>query len=73
MKEVFISWEDQLDYLEANTRATKCMCYETLRDDMWTGLRQQYGINARFEMEEIPEEELRTFLEWLALDEEEES
>ena len=30
MKEVFISWEDQLDYLEANAGATGCMCYETL-------------------------------------------
>ena len=66
MKEVFISWEDQLDYIEANAGASGCMCYETLRDEMWEGLRQQYGIHAKFEMEEIPEEELNKFLAWLA-------
>ena len=70
MKEIFISWEDQLDYMESNAGASGCQCYETLRAEMHEGLRFQYGIHANFEFEEIPGEEFKTFMEWLEEEEE---
>lgn len=65
MKEIFMSWQDQLDFMENHAGATGETCYEALREMVSDGVRWEHGKYASINYEEIPKEELEAFLAWL--------
>ena len=58
MKEVFVSWEDQLDFMESNACGSGSTDYDQVRGEMMDGLRAKHGKYTPFDYEEIPEEKL---------------
>lgn len=72
MTEVFVSWQDQLDFMEGNACGSGSTDYEQVRGEMHEGLRQKYGRYANFDFEVIPKAELEQFLTWLEQGDEDE-
>ena len=68
---IFVSWKEQLEYIESNAFAGGYYSYERARSEMWEGLRSKHGRYAEFDMQEIPVEILDPFIEWLEKEEEE--
>jgi len=71
MTDIFVSWQDQLDYMEGNACGSGSTDYDAVRGEMHDGLRAKYGRLASFDFEEIPAAELQRFMEWLETEEEE--
>jgi hypothetical protein len=72
MREVFVSWKDQLEWMENIACAGGSTCYEEVRSEMWDGLYDKYGQHANFDVEQIPQDKIDQFLDWLENPDEEE-
>lgn len=65
MREIFISWQDQLELMEFIACASGHVDYESTRSEMWDALYEQYGRDHTFTLEKIPSEDLDVFIDWL--------
>jgi len=65
MKEVFVSWQDQYDWMENICCATGSTCYEAIRSEMADGIRQQHGRYIVINYEPAPEGEEEAFIAWV--------
>jgi len=71
MREVFVSADEQLELMELIACGSGSDCYEDVRSALWDALYSKHGRHVDFDMEEIPEDDLDTFIEWLENDEDE--
>lgn len=65
MKEVFISWQDQFDWMENICCATGSTCYEAIRSEMADGIRREHGRYIVINYEQAPEGEEEAFIAWV--------
>lgn len=68
--DIFVSWQDQIDYMEANACGSGSTDYDQVRGEMMDGLRSKHGRYASFDYEEIPTGVLDDFIMWLETAEE---
>lgn len=69
-KDIFVSWQDQLNWMESNASASGSTDYDQVRNEMMDGLRSTHGRYSSFDYEEIPEEKFLEFITWLETPEE---
>ena len=69
--DIFVSWQDQIDFMEANACGSGSTNYDEVRSEMIDGLRSKYGRYASFDYEEIPNGVFDDFIAWLETPEDE--